>query len=109
MLGELVLERRQRAGVGRREAADLVLGLREVVVEMQGRAVGEQVQRRPGRVDLDPALDEPQVAPDRLAQHAEHVGAGRGAVAGRELLGHAAAADDSRRSRTTVLSPAVAR
>ena len=58
------------------------------------RAVGEEVQRRARRVDLDPALDQLQVAPDRLAQHAQHVGAGRGAVAGRELLGHAAAADD---------------
>ena len=91
---ELGLELRQRPGVGRREIPNLALGPGEVVVEVEGRAVGEEVERRPGRVDLDAALNQPQVAPDRLAQHAQDVGAGRGAVPGRELLGHAAAADD---------------
>ena len=60
-LGELVLELGQRPRVGGREAPELVLRLREVVVEVQARAVGEQVERRAGGVDLDPALDQPQV------------------------------------------------
>ena len=56
---------------------------------------GKQVERGPGRRSTrDAALDQPQVAPDRGAQHAQHVGAGRGAVARGELLGDAGAADD---------------
>ena len=93
-LRELVLELGQRPRVGGREAPELVLRLRQVVVEVQRRAVREQVERRARGVDLDPALDQAQVPPHGLAQHAEHVGAGRGAKARGELLGHAAAADD---------------
>ena len=93
-LGQPGLEPGQGAGVGGAEPPDPLLGLREVVVEMQRRAVGEQVEGGTRRIDLDSALDQAQVAPDRLAQHAEYVGARRRAVAGRELLGDAAAADD---------------
>ena len=92
--GQLGLEAGQGAGVCDREALELLLGGRDVVVERERRSVRVEVERRPRRVDGDPALDQPQVAPHRLAQHAEHVGPGGGAEARCELLRHAAAADD---------------
>ena len=69
-----------------------------VVAQVVVRAVGEQVECGTGRIHDDAALHEPHVAPDRLAQHREHVGAGRGPVPRCELLGVAGAADE----RTTL-------
>ena len=91
---ELLLEGGESTRVRRGELLELALGGAQVVVEEERRAVGPQVQRRPGGIDSDPALDQAKVAPDGLAQHAEDVGAGRGMKARRELLGHRAAADD---------------
>ena len=72
----------------------------DVVAEQCSRAPsGNRLSDGPGGVDLDAALDQPHVAPDRLAQHAEHVGAGRGAEAGRELLGDAGSRRRSRAAR----------
>ena len=92
--GEVVLELRQGPGVGGGVAADLGLRGGDVVAEQQPLAVGKAVERRAGGVDLDPALGQLHVPPDGLAQHADHVGAGRRAEAGSELLGHAGAADE---------------
>jgi hypothetical protein len=92
--GELGLERGECSRVGRRELRDLPHGLVLIGTDQQPPAVREQVQRRARGVDDDPALDEPHVTPDRLAQHREHVRAGRSAEARRELLGDAGAADD---------------
>ncbi len=78
---QLGLERRKCSRVRRRELGELASRAREIVVKQQRRAVGAQIERRPGRIDGDAALHEPQVPPDRLAQHAEHVGAGGGAEA----------------------------
>ena len=97
--GDLRRARPRSAGSARAsaggEAPHLVAGSR---ARSSSRCSAEPSANRlsagPGRVDLDPALDQAQVPPDRLAQHAQHVGAGRGAEAGRELLGDAAAADD---------------
>ena len=63
------------------------------------RAVGEQVPGRARRVDADAAADQVDVAPDGLAEHREHVGAGRSPEAGRELLGVARAAHGCRGAR----------
>ena len=60
---------------------------------------GKQVQRRSGRGDAEAALDQLDVAPHRGAQHGQHIGAGGGAEAGRELLGDAGAADERRAAR----------
>ena len=89
----LRLEERQGLGVGAREVGDVV-PVRSVVADHEPRAVGEDVERRPGRRHRQPARVESHVLAHRGSQHAQHVGAGRGAVAGRELLGHAGAADD---------------
>ena len=76
-----------------RTAASLDVG-GHVVAQVVVRAVRIQVQRRtrPDRRRCRAARA--HVAPDRLAQHREHVGARRRAVAGRELLGVAGAPDD---------------
>ena len=92
--GQLFLEGGKRPRVRVRELRELPLRGGQVVVEEERRAVGRQVQRRPGRIDGDPALDQAQVLPDGLAQHREDVCAGGSVKAGRELLGHRAAADD---------------
>jgi hypothetical protein len=63
-------------------------------LEHERRAVREQVQARPRRVDHQAALRQTHVAPDRVAQHREHVGAGRRAEPGRELLGVACSAHE---------------
>ncbi len=91
---KLLLERGKSARVRRGELLELALGGAQVVVKEERGAVGPQVQRRPGGIDRDPALDQAKVAPDGLAQHAEDVGPGRGMKPRRELLGHRAAADD---------------
>ena len=88
------LEGRQPAGVAGREPARLLDRAVELVVQQKRRAVGEQVEAGAGGGDGQAALREPHVLPDALAQHAQHVGAGRCAEAGRELLGDAGAADD---------------
>ena len=91
---EGILEPGEGAGVGGGEAADLLLRGGDVLAEQQPLPIREPVQRRTGGVDRDPALVEPHVPPDRLAEHADHVGPGRCPEPGRELLGHAAAADE---------------
>ena len=63
-LGEVVLEPRQRAGVARREPLRLLDVGRHVVAEVVARAVGIEVERRPGRVDDDASL-RPAACPAR--------------------------------------------
>ncbi len=93
-LGEFGLELGQRSRVGGRELRELLPRGAQVVVQQQRRPVGTEVERRAGRVDGNPALDQAKVTPDGFAQHAQHVGAGRGPKAGSELLRDRAAADE---------------
>ena len=88
------LERRQATGVTGREPPRLLDRAVELVVQQERRPVGEQVEAGAGGGDGQAALGEPHVLPDALAQHAQHIGAGRRAEARRELLGDAGATHD---------------
>ena len=59
MLRQLLLEGGEGPRVRRGELLELALGGGQVVVEEERGAVGPQVQRGPGRIDRDPALDQP--------------------------------------------------
>jgi hypothetical protein len=92
--GEVVLEGPDLGGVVGGETADLGGQRLRILVHHQVLAVVEEVQGRARRVDRQAALVEAHVAPDRAAQHAQHVGAAGAVEAGGELLGDAGAADD---------------
>ncbi len=91
---EVVFESRQGSGVGRREPLRLGDVGRHVVAQVVVRAVGIQVERGTGGVHDDPSAHQPHVAPDRLTQHRQDVGAGRRAEPRRELLGVAGTAHE---------------
>ena len=87
-----------KAGRARASAAENFSTSRWVAARSSSRRSeepsGPRFSAGPGGIDRDPALDQAKVPPDRLAQHAEDVGAGRGVKARGELLGHRAPADD---------------
>ena len=71
-----------------------------------------EVMRGIGRVERDRPVAEvvqPQVGDDLRLQHRDDVGGPRDPGSRPDLLGHARAAEDARRSRTTTRSPARAR
>ena len=92
---QMALERRQGACVRGREASRLGHVRGHVLAEVVVRAVGEQVERRTGRIDHDAAPHEVHVLPDGLAQHRQDVGA-RGRAEPRSELFRVAGAPDER-------------
>ena len=93
-LGELRLEALVGACVARREAGDLGLHGRQLVVHVEVGAVGKDVEARAGGYHVQAAFLHAHVVPDGLPHHRQHVGAGRSAEAGGELLRHRHAADE---------------
>ena len=82
-------EPRERARVGHRPGADRLHRGGRVRIEHERRTVGIHVQRGPRLVHDEAALAQAEVAPDRVAQHRQHVGARGRPEPGRELLGDA--------------------
>ena len=70
---ELALEARERRAVATVEARQLACGRGALGVEAEPGAVAKHVQRRTGLEQLEAASAQPEVAPDRRAQEAEHV------------------------------------
>jgi hypothetical protein len=92
---EAVLEDGERPGVARRQGVHRLDGGGPLAVQVEQTGVGVDVQRRPRLIHLKPAAAQIEVLPDRVAQHRQHVGAGRGAETRGELLGDAGAPHDA--------------
>ena len=91
---EILLEPHEGVGVAAGEPLCFLERPVHIVVEVVVRAVREDVECGTRGVDVDAALHESHVAPNRFAEHRQDVGARRGSIPRRELFRHARPADD---------------